>query len=453
MISVFYRNSGHSGQNAIVLKPSLRFGNGNFLPDPITESPAQDYQSYPSILMGWAVQHGLNTNIFRRLVHNITDVSHSNLDTLKGLVNDPKTHLIIAPTHPGFGDVASLFSVLNQASSRIQVVGNLAMFNAWGQFFRPLIQQCLSWLGFVPIHRDANDLKAIKAIIQAIEKGEAPVLIFPEGMQSFQAESVLPIRSGVAQLSLKAAKRLIKEKPDHRVVILPVGINFKFNSPSYAFQVLNRHLNQWCQRLRVFTASGEPVSQLTQLEGVARASLKAILARSNIRLPESATLQELRRACIEATLQPLEKSLNIAVDAVRKDDPLERCAMVRRSIYAKWHRSETSVVEHKKLMNFLSAVKDCLSIAKYDPNYVRLMPSPERIAETLFLLVNLHDPQAAKKLMTEIPRRACISIGMPINVLDTIKSGTPESAVEGLSQRIYDQLLGLVSPKNKKVLD
>lgn len=99
----------------------------------------------------------------------------------------------------------------------------------------PILGWLLSLVGVVPLRRAADEMKkpakgvidpsrnagAFESLLEVLQKG-GMILIFPEG-KSHSEPLLAPLRTGVARLSLEAAR----DRGIHGIQIVPLGINFE----------------------------------------------------------------------------------------------------------------------------------------------------------------------------------------------------------------------------------
>ncbi|MEO1447486.1 MAG: 1-acyl-sn-glycerol-3-phosphate acyltransferase, partial [Cyanobacteria bacterium J06635_11] len=90
----------------------------------------------------------------------------------------------------------------------------------------------LSWvfsrLGGVPIQRGKLDLLALKTARRLFLDGQFPLAAAPEGGNNGHNEIVSPLEPGIAQLAFWCAEDLKANDRDESVVILPVGIQYRY---------------------------------------------------------------------------------------------------------------------------------------------------------------------------------------------------------------------------------
>jgi hypothetical protein len=99
--------------------------------------------------------------------------------------------------------------------------------------------QWLSWffaaIGGIPVHRGRRlDLKALKAVREAMLNAPLPVTIAPEGATNGHSETLSALEPGTAQLAFWAVEDLQKAGRSEAVLLLPVGLRYLYPHPDWA---------------------------------------------------------------------------------------------------------------------------------------------------------------------------------------------------------------------------
>ncbi len=123
----------------------------------------------------------------------------------------------------------------------------------------------LSWffaaIAGIPVHRGRRlDLKALKAVREAMLNAPLPVTIAPEGATNGHGETISDLEPGTAQLAFWAVEDLQKAGRSEAVVLLPVGLRYLYPRPDWAA------LNQLMAQLEV--DCGLPVQSFSHPEAV-----------------------------------------------------------------------------------------------------------------------------------------------------------------------------------------
>lgn len=85
-----------------------------------------------------------------------------------------------------------------------------------------------SKLGGTPIHRGKLDRVGLKSARNLLTNGQFPLMAAPEGATNGHNEIVSPLEPGIAQMGFWCAEDLRKENRDEQVVIVPIGIQYRY---------------------------------------------------------------------------------------------------------------------------------------------------------------------------------------------------------------------------------
>lgn len=347
----------------------------------------------------------------------------------------------------------------------------------------------LSWafarLGGVPVHRGRRlDLKALKTVRSLLLDGDLPLGIAPEGATNGHSEVVSPLELGTAQLAFWCAEDLAKAGRSERMLLLPVGIQYRYPQPDWA--ALGRLLSQLEADLGLPAAAAESayydrllrlgLQLLTRLEQVYERFFQGRIAPTTPELaaldPETPSALPQANADLALRLEHLlHKALGVGEQffglpssgslnnrcrrleeaswsyIYREDiDSIAALPVVERGI-ADWIAETASLqVRHMRLVESLVAVSG---------HYVHDCPSFERFAETSLILFDLVERLKG----TAVPRRprlgwreVTVSIGRPVDVSDRYQvscqtSHQMKQAVLTLTQDLQTALEELIEPR------
>lgn len=378
---------------------------------------------------------------------NLAEVESHNVEVLADLYQaftDGKTRLLLAFRHPNSTDPYVLSHLLwrDLPLAARQMGLNLGTTHAHFIYDRgiPLwAGSYLSWvfshLGGVPIQRGKLDLAALKTARNLLVNGRFPLAAAPEGGNNGHNEIVSPLEPGIAQLAFWCAEDLKAQARAESVVILPVGIQYRYLS------------EPWPQ-------IAELIGQLERDSGLAQltaADGTADLYRRLYRLAEHllALLEDYYHKCYgvefeppDTTLEPNERLANrlhgLMDEALQvaegyfnlrsKGSVIDRCRKLEQAGWDRIFRADTTnlsavewglanrVAEEANLrMWHMRLVESFVAVTGH---YVKENPSVDRFAETTLLL---RDMVAKVKGETLTPpqlgrQKAIVTIGEPIEV-------------------------------------
>ena len=403
---------------------------------------------------------------------DIAEVEARNVETLAQLYQEfnlGKTRLLLAFRHPNAVDPYVLSHLLWRDLPRVAREQQLKIGTAHSHFLYdrgiPLwagsyLGGVFSRLGGIPIQRGKLDLLALRTARKLFCKGELPLAAAPEGGNNGHNEIVSPLEPGIAQMAFWCAEDLAAEGRDESVVVLPIGIQYRYVTPPW--KQLAKLMSQLEADCGIGYPSAEDLQQLRQQFEkswlVCEKSVREGLGVEQIdlysrlyRLAEHLlTLMEGYYADFysvsfeepNGSLGPssqLSKRLNVLMDKAlqvaesyfdlrAKGSVIDRCRKLEQAGWDRIFRGDTlslSAVElglanrmaeeadlrmwHMRLIESFVAVTGC---------YVKEHPSVDRFAETVLLLRDM-----VAKLKGELSGRsqlgwqkAIVTVGRPMDV-------------------------------------
>lgn len=346
----------------------------------------------------------------------------------------------------------------------------------------------LSWifsrLGGVPVHRGRRlDLKALKTLRSLLLDGDLPLGIAPEGATNGHSEVVSPLELGTAQLAFWCAEDLAKAGRPERMLLLPVGIQYRYPQPNWA--ALGQLLSQLEADLGLPAGAADVYYDrllhlgqqlLTRLEQVYGRFFRGAIAPS---APEPATFgpqptppAALPQANADLALR-LERLLHQALQVGEQFFGLpssgslnSRCRRLEEASWSYIYREDIDSIAalpaaERGIANWIAETASLQirhmrlveSFVAVSGHYVHDCPSFERFAETSLILFDLVERLKG----TAVPRRprlgwreVTVSIGRPIDVSDRYSSlqapHQSKQAVLALTQDLQTALEELIEP-------
>ena len=195
---------------------------------------------------------------------NVAEIETRQVEALAALYRDfkaGKTRFLIAFRHPSPTDPYMLSHLLWQSLPQTGRVMGFDLGTTHAQFIYdrgiPLwAGSYLSWvfshLGGVPIQRGKLDILALKTARRLFVDGQFPLAAAPEGGNNGHNEIVSPLEPGIAQLAFWCAEDLQAQGRSESVVILPVGIQYRYLTPPW------KRLSELIAQLETDTGLGLP---------------------------------------------------------------------------------------------------------------------------------------------------------------------------------------------------
>lgn len=171
----------------------------------------------------------------------------------------PGSGLFVAVKHAHYTDHFSIAEIARRLHIRCYFISIPESFREFfglgGAFIRAL--------GAFPIERGGENFHAARFIVNALRKGEKPLVIFPEGELYFLNDVVTPLKPGLALFALEGAKA-------RSTYILPIGLKYLY--PFDAKPLLLRKLSYCEKKVYGTSFSGEVLPRLLALSETVLAS-------------------------------------------------------------------------------------------------------------------------------------------------------------------------------------
>ena len=289
-------------------------------------------------------------------------------------------------------------------------------------------------IGAFSVYREGMDRESLKCSVKTLVDGNAPLVIFAEGIVSRSNDRLLNFMDGPAFMARTAAK----QRADGKVVIHPVFIRYFFEGDLTA--TVEPVVAEIENRL-----SWQPQSQLPLLERIAKVGL-ALLALKEIehlQAPQAGTPHERLARLMDHLLVPLEDQWS----AGRHDgDPMARVKRLRTAILPDLVTSELPEAERADRWRQLADLYLVQQLWCYPGDYIA-NPTAERILET----VERYEEDLTDIARAHPPIRAVITTAAGIEVAgQRDRSQAVDPVTTELRERM-EELLG-ISQAERRVM-
>jgi len=177
---------------------------------------------------------------------NVASIQAEGVDTLADLYHQfqtSKIRLLIAFRHPSLNDSFCLNYVLwhlMPKAARQQGIALKSPIHVHYLYDRGITLWAGDWIGWLfprlgctPIQRGTWDAVGLKAARDLFANGRLPMAVAPEGIDNGQNQFVNPLEPGTAILSFWCVEDLLKAGRSEDVLILPVGIQYRYVNPPW----------------------------------------------------------------------------------------------------------------------------------------------------------------------------------------------------------------------------
>lgn len=359
-----------------------------------------------------------------RKTMRIVEVDVRGIENLTRLLGEG-AGVLIAPNHPGDGDVDALCEVADRVRRPFHFMAAWQVFLENGAAARWIMRRH----GTFSVDREGSDLRAFRHAVDILEKHVCPLVVFPEGECYYVNDRIMPFLEGPAAMAATAAR-----KAERRIAVLPCAIKFAYaTDPTPGLTEAMSRLEAtffWRARRaqpplaeRIYRFAEAPLA-LKELEYLGHTKSGAIPVRI--------------RELMEEILARVEKRhvLGAAGD-------LKLHGRIKRARQKAIEAKETAPNDETRL-SFEDDLDDLFLVAQlysYPGDYVAERPSIERIADTIKKFEE--DLLGRDRPRPHGDRRAIISIGLPIIVarkrrkgLATELTSQMEEAVQGLLEEM-----------------
>jgi 1-acyl-sn-glycerol-3-phosphate acyltransferase len=369
-------------------------------------------------------------SLLRGAEHRVEEVEVAGTEHLEPLLARGDG-VLITPNHSDRADGLVLLDVADRIGRPVCSMAAYQLFAGNAGLRHWLFPR----LGIFPVDREGSDLKALKAGVEILVRGESPLVIFPEGEVYHLADRLTPLREGALFVATTAAKR--QAEAGKTTWIVPVGLKYRFLDGHDPLPALNALMDDLEAR---FTWWHHPDRSL--VERVYRYG-EAMMA-----LKELEYLGDPQQGCLKDRLARLRLHILDELEdrrvGTRRADPVPvRVKELRRVCLDLLARPETTPEEAYRLRGDLNDLHVVVQLFSYVGDYARDQPTLEKLAEILMKFEE--DSLCVEYALPRGPRRAVVRIGPPIDVGAFLKSaGKPRQALPALTTELESRMQGLL---------
>lgn len=354
---------------------------------------------------------------------------------------------VICPNHPCSDDPQTMFAFSAFAGEDFNYLAAREVFD-WNHGLRGW---CFQHVGCYSVVRGAVDRESFKTTKRLIVEGRKKLVIFPEGEISRQNDTLMPLESGVAQMSFWAQEELGKTQPGEPVFIQPVAIKYTYRRD--ITRALALSLSRLEDRLDVSSDLHDPL--YARLRRIAERIIQAIEREYGQKPGEGQTLNDrinsLRAAILKKIARFMEIELNPSMtqlDWVRvlrnALDELIYADESEMSPYDKRIHDEQAA-EIRPFYRDLDRVVNFIAI--YD-GYLRDRLTQERFAD----VVGRFEMEVFGKTSPKGERTILIDVGRPINLLERLPDyrASKKEAVNKVNEEMSQQIASMLEALDLK---
>jgi 1-acyl-sn-glycerol-3-phosphate acyltransferase len=386
----------------------------------------------PSGFVLWAVQTYLRLDLAWR---NRLQLELCDLKTLKGLPSG--AGLLLASNHADETDFKACLELSRRCNRRFLYMMNQEAFDEGFGIAGWWLQR----LGAFSVERGGQNDQAKRYAIEVLKRAEEILVIFPEGEIYYLNDLVQPFKSGVVDLGMQAVIESQLTQPDWTAYLVPMAIKYRYRRP--IGPILERRTRLMEQRLsqRIQTDSLPRRLALILAELLHRQELIHRLKPDPDHLAElSERVQEVRRAVLEK-MEGQYPASTVSTQAGTMDRTWRLSALLRNLLKRGRKHSPYS---RERLREDLAALKRVAQMGSWQPQYVDLDPSQERMAEMVLKLER--EVYGSKRPRQLANRDVFLRIGDPIELGRFVPCylADPQAVRHRVAEQVRDVIQNLI---------
>jgi len=402
--------------------------------------------------------------------HNRLRLEARDLEILKNFPKD--SGLILAANHSDEMDPRICIELSRRSHLRFTYMINSEAFEKLHGLYGWLLQR----LGDFSVERGGNDLAARRYSVDIVKKGHGALVMFPEGEISYLNDLVQPFKTGVVHIGLQALTETRETNPSWTAYLLPVAIKYYYRKPIGL--ILDKKIRAIEKRLlihasffsfqekiiRIMAKIVEPLGLKSEApspkqkypsqsfipeqnpQGFLRRGLKhqELYSRAQMISEQLTRLKDQVRLAQAALISKIEtKYPQFKIDP--KLQPVDRAQ--KMIFFLREQLSRKKLFSHEtriQLQNNIKDLKESIRMAGWQPQYIDLTPSEERLAETVMKL-----EREVFKLKTPNPlgnRNAFVRIGPPLDLGRYVEAykKDPSTLTHQIAEELRDNIQSLI---------
>jgi 1-acyl-sn-glycerol-3-phosphate acyltransferase len=327
------------------------------------------------------------------------------LEVLRGLPSGAGA--ILASNHADETDMRACLELSRRCGRRFLYMMNSEAFDEGFGSAGWWLQR----LGAFSVERGGRNEQAKRYAIDAVKRGREVLVVFPEGEIYYLNDLVQPFKSGVVDIGMQAVVESRQTRPDWTAYLVPMAIKYRYRQP--IAPILERRTRLMEQHLfrRIHGDSLSRRLGLIMAELLHRQEMIHHLEPDPGRIAElSERVQEVRQ---QVLAQAEEHYAGPAVNSqARTMDRTWRLSSYLRSLL---RQGRQYTAEDRATFRIdLGVLKNVARMGSWQPRYVDLDPSQERLAETVLKLER--EVYGIKRPHQLARRDVFLRIGEPIDL-------------------------------------
>ncbi|MEI8350559.1 MAG: 1-acyl-sn-glycerol-3-phosphate acyltransferase [Candidatus Omnitrophota bacterium] len=337
--------------------------------------------------------------------HNRLRLDPRDLEILENFPKD--SGLILVVNHSDEMDPRICIELSRRSRRRFTYMINAEAFEECYGLYGWLLQR----LGDFSVERSGSDQVARHYAVDVVKKGHDTLVMFPEGEISYLNDLVQPFKTGAIHIGLQAITEIQETNPSWTAYLVPVAIKYRYRKPIGL--ILNKRIRAIEKRLLIranFFTFQEKITHimakiLKRRKLISRTQMvseKLALLKDQIQEAQTAILSRIETKYPQLRIESKAQF----IDRAQKIIFILRAQLRRKKLFSNGTRTQSQ--------NDIKDLKQTIQMITWQPQYIDLTPSEERLAETVMKL-----EREVFKLKKPRPlgnRNAFVRIGLPLNL-------------------------------------
>ena len=365
----------------------------------------------PAKPAGWVIRGAQILNRLDLAWRNRLRIGKLDLEVLRALPRG--AGIILASNHADETDMKACIELSRRCGRRSLYMTNREAFDEGSGLAGWWLQR----LGAFSVERGGQNEVAKRFAIDVVARGQEVLVIFPEGEIYYLNDLVQSFKSGAVEIGMQAVVERRRAKPDWTAYLVPMAIKYRYRHP--IGPILERKTRLMEQRLFRVNASDSLPRRFSRILGelLHREEMIHHLAPDPARRVElTDRVQETRRSVL-SQIESAYPGATADQEAQTIDRTWRLSSYVRKLLRQTGQHSDESRAGFRL---DLAALERVAKMGGWQPHYVDLDPSQERLAETVLKLEQ--EVYGIKRPRQLASRDVFLRIGEPIDLGQFVQS-------------------------------
>ena len=359
--------------------------------------------------------------------HNRLRIDSCDLEILRTIPKD--SGLILAANHSDEMDPKVIFELSRLCHRQFTYMINAEAFEEW----HGIIGWWLQHLGGFSVERGGSDQAARRYAVDVVKKDHDSLIMFPEGEISYLNDLVQPFKTGAIHIGLQAIIETREMNSLWTAYLLPVAIKYRYRRPiglilDKKIRAIEKRLliraNLFTFQEKIIRIMAKILKHKTLINHTQKVSEQITQLKEQVQKVQTAILAKIQMRYPQFQINPKEQFSDSAQKII--------FFLREQSSQKKLFSSKTRITLNKDI----KILKKIIQMSEWQPQYIGLVPSEERLAEIVMKL-----EREVFKLKRPRPlgnRNVFMRIGQPLNLSRYVESYQKDPSA--LSHQLAEEL-------------